>query len=68
MGDAQKDFIDIMVKAIVAMQIEIISVVGKSKLSQNKEVRDIRGAGDALVAVGEHVVGEAMLKAAAEKP
>lgn len=68
MGDAPKDFIDIMVKAIVAMQIEIISVVGKSKLSQNKEVRDIRGAGDALVAVGEHVVGEAMLKAAAEKP
>ncbi|RAZ92386.1 FMN-binding negative transcriptional regulator [Mesorhizobium hawassense] len=67
MGDAPKDFIDTMVKAVVAMQIEITSVVGKAKLSQNKEVRDIRGAGDALIAAGEHIVGEAMLKAAAEK-
>lgn len=67
MGDAPNDFIDTMVKAIVAMQIEITSVVGKFKLSQNKDVRDIEGAGNALIAAGEHVVGEAMLKAAAEK-
>ena len=49
------------------MQIEITSVVGKTTLSQNKEVRDIRGAGDALGAAGEHVVGEAMLKSAEDK-
>ena len=67
MGDAPKDYIDAMVQAIVAMQIEITSLVGKTKLSQNKDVRDIRGAGDALVTSGERVVGEAMLRAAAEK-
>lgn len=67
MGDAPKDFMDTMVKAIVAMQIEITSVVGKFKLSQNKEARDIHGAGTALVAAGEHVVGEAMLKTAVDK-
>lgn len=67
MGDAPKDFIDTMVKAIVALEIEITTLAGKTKLSQNKEARDIRGAGEALINGGENGVGQAMLEAAAQK-
>ncbi|MER9587102.1 FMN-binding negative transcriptional regulator [Mesorhizobium sp. M0276] len=67
MGDAPKDFIDTMVKAIVALEIEITGLVGKSKLSQNKEVRDIQNPGEMLRAQGTIAMGEAMLAAAAAK-
>lgn len=67
MTDGPKDHIDMMLKAIVGIEIEITRIVGKSKLSQNKEVRDIRSAGEALRTKGEHAVGEAMLAAAAVK-
>ncbi|MER8759703.1 FMN-binding negative transcriptional regulator [Mesorhizobium sp. M0976] len=67
MGDAPKDFIDTMVKAIVALEIEITGLVGKSKLSQNKEVRDIQNAGEMLNTRGVNGMGEAMLAAAAAK-
>lgn len=67
MGDAPKDVIDTMVKAIVALEIEITGLVGKAKLSQNKEARDIRNAGEMLVTQGEQHVGLAMLAAAREK-
>jgi transcriptional regulator len=40
---------------------------GKAKLSQNKEARDIQGAGEALAARGERLVGEAMLAAASAR-
>lgn len=65
--DGPKDYIDTMLKAVVGLEIQITRLVGKSKLSQNKEVRDIRTAGDALKAGGEHVVGDAMLAAAITK-
>ncbi|AOK20560.1 transcriptional regulator [Burkholderia cepacia] len=61
MGDAPKDYIDMMLESIVGLQIEITRLVGKRKLGQNKAVEDIRGAGEALVARGERVIGEAML-------
>jgi transcriptional regulator len=67
MADAPKDFIDMMLKAIVGIEIEITSLVGKFKLSQNKETRDIRGAAEALKAQGEHVIGDAMLGCLAAK-
>lgn len=67
MTDSPKDVIDAMLKAIVGVEIEITRLVGKSKLSQNKEVRDIRGAGEALKAQGDHVIGDAMLTCAAAK-
>lgn len=67
MGDAPREFIDSMVKAIVALEIEITRLVGKAKLSQNKEQRDIHGAGDALIAQGDEQIGQAMLTAAAKK-
>jgi len=64
MTDSPKDYIDTMLKMIVGIEIEITRLVGKSKLSQNKEVRDIVGAGYALKAQGNNVIGEAMLAAA----
>lgn len=67
MGDAPADYIDTMLKAIVGIEIRITRLVGKSKLSQNREVRDIVGAGTALAAQGAHPIGDAMLAVAAQK-
>lgn len=68
MADAPRDYIDTLLKAIVGLQIDITRLVGKSKLGQNKEARDIRGAGDALTASGNAQIGDAMLAEAAKKP
>ncbi|MER8460920.1 FMN-binding negative transcriptional regulator [Mesorhizobium sp. M1300] len=67
MGDAPRGFIDTMVKAIVGLEIEITRLVGKAKLSQNKELRDIRNAGEIVNAQGDHPIGQAMLAAADRK-
>jgi transcriptional regulator len=68
MTDSSKEYIDTMLKAIVGLEIEITRLVGKSKLSQNKEVRDIRGAGEKLKAQGDHMIGDVMLACADAKP
>jgi len=68
MTDSSQEYIDTMLKAIVGLEIEITRLVGKSKLSQNKEVRDIRGAGEKLKAQGDHMIGDAMLACADAKP
>src|SRR5690606_30023794 len=68
MTDSPKEFIDTMLKAIVGLEVDVTRLVGKLKLSQNKEVRDIRGAGEALTAQGDHLIGEAMLACASAKP
>jgi transcriptional regulator len=67
MSDAPRDYIDMMVKAIVGLEIEITRLVGKSKLSQNKDGRDIASASDALLARGSGTIGEAMRLAAEAK-
>ncbi|GAA5235506.1 FMN-binding negative transcriptional regulator [Verticiella sediminum] len=67
MSDATPEFIDGMLRNIVGIEIAVTSLVGKRKLSQNKEERDIRGAGEALQAKGLHPIGAAMLAAAAAK-
>ncbi|MCU6434080.1 FMN-binding negative transcriptional regulator [Undibacterium sp. Jales W-56] len=67
MTDSSKEDIDTMLKAIVGLEIEITRLVGKSKLSQNKEVRDIRGAGETLKAQGDRMIGDAMLACADAK-
>lgn len=61
MTDSSKEDIDAMLKAIVGLEIEITRLVGKVKLSQNKEVRDIHSVGEALKAQGDRVIGDAML-------
>ncbi len=65
-GDAPQDYLDTLLKAIIGLEIKITRLVGKRKLGQNKEVRDIHGAGDALVARG-HDLGLQMLEIAAHK-
>ena len=67
MSDAPADFVDMMLKAIVGLDIQITRLEGKSKLGQNKDVRDIRGAGEALVAQGNLETGQAMLASAEAK-
>ena len=67
MGDAPSDYIDTMLKSIVGLQIDITRLVGKTKLSQNKEARDIQGAGEALKARENHQIADAMLARAAGK-
>lgn len=65
-GDAPADFISQMLGAIVGIEIEVTRLVGKWKLSQNKEARDRRGAAEALLAGGsetQEAVAEAMLSA-----
>ncbi|WP_027799342.1 FMN-binding negative transcriptional regulator [Paraburkholderia dilworthii] len=66
MGDAPGEYIDTLVKSIVGVQIDITRLVGKSKLSQNKDARDMQGAGEALKARGNRI-GDAMLERAAQK-
>jgi transcriptional regulator len=59
-GDAPQDYIDSMLKAIVGIEIEITRLVGKFKLSQNREERDRLGAADALISKGNMGLGHAM--------
>jgi len=67
MSDGDKDYIDMRLKAIVGIEIEVTRLVGKFKLSQNREVRDIENAGKTLVAQGNDVIGNAMLERASDK-
>ena len=66
MGDAPREHTDTMLKAIVGLEIGITRLVGKAKLSQNKEVRDIEGAGRAL-RDQDNPLGAAMLATARDK-
>jgi len=68
MGDSAPEFIDGLLEKIVGLEIEITRLVGKSKLSQNKELRDLRSAGEVLKAQGERAIGDAMLACAADRP
>lgn len=61
MTDSAADYIDEMVKAIVGIEVEIHRIVGKWKLSQNKENRDRINAAAELRARGEHALADAML-------
>jgi transcriptional regulator len=66
MSDSSREFIASKVAAIVGIEIEITELVGKFKLSQNKELRDVKAAGEALIATDHGDIGEAMLAAARE--
>lgn len=64
MSDAPAEFVDTLLQAIVGVEIEITRLQGKRKLSQNKDARDLRGAGESVVAQGmgsaADAVGQAM--------
>ena len=63
MGDSAPDYIEQMVKAIVGIEVEIARMVGKWKLSQNKEERDRVNAAEELGKRGHTATSIAMLNA-----
>jgi len=68
MTDAPQDYIEQMLAAIVGLEIEISRIVGKWKLSQNKEERDRIGAAEELRKRGADVLSEAMLRTVGRLP
>ena len=66
-SDAPDRFIDMQLKSIIGVELEIASLSGKRKLSQNRDAKDIAGviAGLALEPGGE--VMRDLVKAAAPK-
>ncbi|UVE18469.1 FMN-binding negative transcriptional regulator [Pseudomonas sp. LS44] len=61
MADSSKEFIAQMLAAIVGVEIEITEIVGKWKLSQNKESRDVLSAADKLETLGGDELASAMV-------
>lgn len=60
MADAPRDYLEAMVQAVVGIEIEISTLVGKFKLSQNKEAADRQGVVDALQQRDQVALAESM--------
>ena len=60
MGEAPPDYIQMMLGNIVGIEVTLTSLVGKSKLSQNRELRDRRNAADTLAERGRDGMAQAM--------
>ncbi|VAX44998.1 FMN-binding negative transcriptional regulator [Acinetobacter calcoaceticus] len=67
MSDAPKDYLEPMLKAIVGLEIEIKQLQGKSKLSQNKDYKDVLGAAHGLAETGHQEMADAMFGVAETK-
>ncbi|MDG4598084.1 MAG: FMN-binding negative transcriptional regulator [Candidatus Contendobacter sp.] len=61
MTDSSKDYIDQMINAVVGIEIKIEKIVGKWKLSQNKEGLDRSTAASELQKRGDTLTSSAML-------
>jgi transcriptional regulator len=68
-GDAPEAFIDMQIKAIVGLEIEIVDISGKWKVSQNRPVADRAGVMAGLDAMGDEASREmaAIVREAAPK-
>lgn len=64
MGDSAPAYIDDMLTRIVGIEVPIERIVGKWKLSQNKDERDRASAAEALDAHGDPALAQAMRDAA----
>ena len=60
MGDSAPAFIDEMLRKVVGITIEVRSMIGKSKLSQNREPRDRLQAAQTLASQGQAELARAM--------
>jgi transcriptional regulator len=67
MTDASQEYIDQMLSAIVGIEIQIVRMVGKSKLSQNRDAGDRRNAAEELRKRGEPAIAAAMLDGSTDK-
>ena len=63
MSDSAPSFIDDMLGRIVGIEVAVTSLVGKRKLSQNKDARDRLGAAEALAARGQDELARRMREA-----
>jgi transcriptional regulator len=61
MTDSSKEYIDQLLGLIVGIEVEIVKMAGKWKLSQNKDERDRRNAAGELGKRGEEELSAAML-------
>ena len=66
MGDSSPEYIDGMLQQIVGLELTIARLVGKFKLSQNRDTRDRLGAADAVAAEGYSALAQAMREPPAE--
>ena len=62
MGDSAPEYIDMMLRAVVGLEIDITALEGKSKLSQNREPHDVAGAAQMLRQRGSDELAQAMEK------
>ena len=60
MADSAPAFIDGMLRSIVGIEVTITALVGKRKLSQNKDERDRLNAADTLEARGQGDLARSM--------
>lgn len=60
MGEAAPGYIDSLLPHIVGIEITLSSLIGKSKLSQNREPRDRLAAADTLQARGHDALAQRM--------
>jgi transcriptional regulator len=67
MTDSAPEFIDQMLANIVGIEVEIVRMAGKWKLSQNREARDLANAAKELQQRGEGVISGAMLETLAKR-
>ncbi len=66
MSDSEPGFIDGLLQHIVGIEIAVTSLVGKRKLSQNKEARDRAGAAQGAAGRGQTALAERMDSAGAD--
>lgn len=67
MADAPADYMDDMLGKIVAFRIAVTRTLAKSKLSQNREARDRKGAVDGVRASGNEALAQSMERRSASK-
>lgn len=60
--DAQPDYLARQLGAIVGIEVEIIRIEAKFKLSQNRGAQDLAGAAAGVAATGHPALGAAMLQ------
>jgi len=68
MADAPADYMDQMLAAIVAFRIDVTRTLAKSKLSQNRDTRDLAGAVDGVRRSGATTTADAMARRAKPGP
>ncbi len=67
MTDSSPEYVDQMLAAIVGIDVEITTMIGKWKLSQNKDERDRINVAEELSKRGERVISRAMRNAGGSK-